>query len=155
MSRSDIIVIVSVYAVCLLFLYLTLQLPSAAQIYPLCLIAGLGLLDTLFMCQRLYGLYRERLAKLPAKIVNDIPEIFKDFQGLQFIFVCCACIVYVVCLSYLGFYLSSFLFLLAVMFFLKVKPLQICLTILILGIMIYSVFTLFLHVPLPQGLIFS
>lgn len=151
MTRSDIGVIISVYAICVLFLYLTLQLRETAQIYPSCLIGGLALLNTLYLGR---CVLKARHAG-GALIINDFREVFKDFQGLQFFFVLGACIAYLVALYYLGFYLSSFIYLVAVMFFLRVKKIQLWLTVFFLGALIYCVFTLFLKVPLPQGIIFS
>lgn len=151
MTRSDIGVIISVYAICVLFLYLTLQLREAAQIYPLCLIGGLALLNTLYL-GRCFMKARNAGGAL---VINDFREVFKDFQGLQFFFVLGACVAYLVALFYLGFYLSSFIYLVGVMLFLRVKKIQLWLTVIFLGALIYCVFTLFLKVPLPQGMIFS
>lgn len=151
MTRSDIGVIISVYAICVFFLYMTLQLKEAAQIYPLCLIGGLALLNTLYL-GRCVLKARNAGGEL---IINDFREVFKDFQGTQFFFVLGACIAYLVALYYLGFYLSSFIYLVTVMFFLRVKKIQLWLTVVFLGALIYCVFSLFLKVPLPQGIIFS
>lgn len=155
MTRSDVWTIICIYAVCLLFLYLTLQLKAAAQIYPLCLIGGLALLNTLYLIRCFMRMRKEMGSGNQIKIINDFKEIFKNFEPGQFIFVMASCIVYVIALFYLGFYFSSFLYMCIVMWFLKVKPLQLCLTVTFLGILIYCVFTLFLKVPLPAGLIFQ
>lgn len=151
MTRSDIGVIITVYAVCVLFLYMTLQLKAAAQIYPLALIGILALLDTLYLFTRLWKM-RNMDGK---KIINDLGKIFSGFLPLQFFFVVGACIAYLVALYYLGFYLSSLIYLFVVMLFLKVKQWQLWLTIAILALMIYGVFTVFLKVPLPTGIIFN
>lgn len=154
MTRSDIGVIGMVYAVCLLFLYMTLKLKTAAQIYPLCLIGGLALLDTLYLATRLWRASRDRLAHKSA-IENDLPEIFSGFQARQFIFIVTACIAYMPLLHYLGFYLSSCLYLVGVMLWLQVRPVPMLVTVAILGLLIYAVFTIFLQVPLPKGALFD
>lgn len=154
MTRSDIGVIAIIYATALLFLYMALQLKPAAQIYPVCLIAGLALLNTLYLFRCCFRLYRHR-SQGPKGIINDLPEIFKGFQARQFIFIVAACIAYMVILYYLGFYLAGLVFLVGVLLYLNVKPLAIALTTLFLGSLIYSVFTLFLKVPLPKGVLFS
>lgn len=155
MTRSDVATIIVIYAVCVLFLYLTLQLRPAAQVYPLCLIAGLALLDTLFLADRLRRMYREKASTGAVRIFNDFPETFKNFRAGQFTFVIGACIAYIILLYFAGFYLSSFLYMLVVLLFLRVRPLPMALTIFILGTLVYCVFTLFLNVPLPRGYLFS
>lgn len=154
MTRSDVGTILITYLVCLLFYYMTLELPPAAQIYPACLVLGLALLDTLYLGRCLFRLYRERQLSW-AGIVNDLPEVFKGFQKQQFFFVVAACIGYMGLLYYLGFYLAGLIFLVGVLLYLKVKPLPIAITTVFLGALIYCVFTLFLKVPLPKGILFG
>ena len=155
MTRSDIGVIIIIYAVCILFLYLTLQLRAAAQIYPLCLIGGLALLNTLYLLRCVVRMRNAAGNSGRLAVINDFGEVFKGFQAGQFVFIAGASIAYVVALFYIGFYMSSFLYMCIVMWFLRVKPLQLCLAVALLGILIYCVFTLFLKVPLPAGFIFQ
>lgn len=136
-------------------MYLTLQLKAAAQVYPLCLIAVLALLNTLYLLRCIVRLRKEAIRTGQMAVINDFGEVFKNFQAGQFTFVTGACIAYVIGLFYLGFYFSSFLYMCIVMWFLHVKPLQICLTVTIIGLLIYCVFTLFLKVPLPAGYFFQ
>lgn len=156
MTRSDIGVIALLYATCLLFFYMTLQLKAAAQIYPLCLIGGLAILNTLYLGRCLLRLRKAaQTSGERATIANDLPEIFKGFQLRQFLFVVAACIAYMGLLYYVGFYLAGLIYLVCVMLYLKVKPLPMTITIVILGVLIYSVFSLFLKVPLPKGILFN
>lgn len=154
MTRSDIGVIFMIYATCLLFFYLTLQLKPAAQIYPLCLIGGLALLDTLYLLKRIWEALKAKRKNEPS-FVNDLQEIFKGFLPRQFFFVVTACIAYMFLLQWLGFYLAGLIYLAGVMAWLKIKPLQMGLTIILLGCLVYAVFTIFLKVPLPKGILFS
>lgn len=149
MKRSDIGVTAFIYAVTLFFLYMTLDLPPDAQTYPLCLIAGLLGLNTLYLLRCLHQLLRSR-----SGVVNDLPVIFEGFRWKQFSALCLGCILYMVLLQMLGFYLASTLYLMGTLAFLRVPPLHIGLTVLVMGVMIYVVFTLFLKVPLPGGLLF-
>ena len=55
MKKTDIGVVAFIYAVCLLFLIMTLQLPSAAQTYPLFIIILLAALTTLYVLQMAVG----------------------------------------------------------------------------------------------------
>lgn len=154
MTRSDIGVIAIIYATCFLFCYLTLQFKPAAQIYPLCIIGGLALLNTLYLLKRLWEGFKARRDGLKM-LTNDLPQIFQGFQARQFFFVATACIAYLFLLRWLGFYLAGFIYLGGVMAWLKVKPLQAIITIGVLGGMIYYVFSILLHVPLPKGIIFG
>lgn len=154
MTRSDLGTIIIIYLTCLLFYYMTLELPPAAQIYPTCLIVGLAILDSLYLGRCLLRLFREKRISW-AGITNDLPEVFKGFQAQQFLFVVAACIAYLGLLYYLGFYLAGLIFLVGVLLYLKVKPLPIAITTVFLGALIYCVFTLFLKVPLPQGILFN
>lgn len=149
MTRSDIGTIITIYATALLFYCLAIRLRPAAQIYPLCLIAALALLNTLYLGRCLIRLLRNR------SIVNDLPEVFKGFMARQFIFVVSACIAYLALLHYAGFYLASLIFLTGVLAYLKVRPVPLILTTVIMGSLIYGVFTLLLKVPLPKGVLFS
>lgn len=151
MTRSDIGIIIIIYATCLLFYYMTLQLKTPAQIYPTCLIAGLAILNSLYLIRCLIRMSREK----GQGIVNDLPEVFKGFQARQFIFVIAACIAYMGLLYYLGFYPAGLIFLVGVLLYLQVKPVPIAITTLFLGGLVYCVFTLFLKVPLPKGVLFS
>lgn len=148
MTRSDIGIIAIIYATCLLFLCMTLQLKAAAQIYPLCLIGGLALLNTLYLVRCLLRLRGARL-------LNDLPQVFSGFFAGQFFFVVIASVLYVAVMHWIGFYPAGLLYMLAVMLRLRVPPLHMALTLATLGILIYAVFTLFLKVPLPRGVLFG
>ena len=165
MTRSDIGVVAMVYATCLLFLVMTLKLKAAAQVYPLCLIAGLGLLNTLYLVTRLWRLFTGRPAVEEAGIappatekrgiVNDLPEIFSGFLAGQFFFIVIASVAYLALMHYVGFYPAGLVYMLVVMWRLRVPPLHMGITLAVLGVLIYGVFTLFLKVPLPRGVLFS
>lgn len=151
MTRSDIGIICIIYLVCAVFCIMTLNLKEAARIYPFCLISGLALLNTLYLGR---CLLRARRGGIRA-IGNDLPQIFSGFLPGQFFFVVCACLFYLVLLRYIGFYLSSLIYLVAVMRVLKVRLMPMCVTIAVLGSLVYGVFTVFLKVPLPQGVFFG
>lgn len=146
MKLSDLIVILTMYAICAFFTWQTLALPEAAQTYPLCLLAGLGLLNTLFLGNCLWRMSKRSLA-------NDMPDIFKGFLGGQFFPVLLACVGYLVVMPFGGFYLTSIVFLAGVLCFLRVHKWHALLTMALLIVLIYAVFSLFLKVPLPGGML--
>ncbi len=148
MKKSDISVIVFVYLICLFFYVFLLDLPAEAQTYPLCLISGLALLNTLFM-----GI---NLIKVKGHgIENDLHEVFDGFLKKQFFTVFVASIVYIFCVYTIGFYITSIIYLILVMSLLKVPLKNSIITVGVLGLVIYLVFSLFLKVPLPMGVIFE
>lgn len=166
MTRSDIGIVAIIYATCLLFFTMTLRLKAAAQIYPLCLIGGLALLNTLYLGTRLWRLFGSRAAQEApgdetaktggrAALANDLPEIFAGFVPGQFLFIVIASVAYLVLMHFVGFYPAGLVYMIAVMRRLRVPPLHMGITLAVLGALIYAVFTLFLKVPLPRGILFG
>ncbi len=149
MKRSDIGVTALVYAFTLFFLYMTLELPPDAQTYPLCLIAGLLILNTCYLVRCLWQLRRQ------AGIHNDLPDLFAGFQWKQFAFICLGCVGYMLLMHVAGFYIASICYLVGTLAFLRVPHWHIVLTVVVMAALIYAVFTLFLKVPLPVGLLFK
>jgi hypothetical protein len=149
MKKSDIGVVAVIYAVCLLFFVMTIDLPAEAQTYPLCLIAGLFVLNTLYVGRALLVYRRNR------KMIDDVSEGFGTFQGRQFFGSIILGVLYMVLLWLIGFYISTIVYMVAAMLFLRVPKLHILLTSGVMIVLIYAVFTLFLKVPLPVGLLFK
>lgn len=157
MTRSDIGIVAIIYATCLLFLTMTLRLKAAAQVYPLCLIGGLALLNTLYLATRLWRLFGRAQDGdgAPRALINDLPEIFANFLPGQFLFIVIASVAYLALMHFVGFYPAGLVYMLAVMWRLRVPPLHMGITLAVLGALIYAVFSLFLQVPLPRGILFG
>lgn len=148
MKKSDIGVITVIYATCLFFYVMLLGLPSAAQTYPLALIGALFFLNTLYLLLQLVRLKKKG-------IVNDLPAIFKGFLPGQFFMVCATGAAYMILMYIIGFYPATVAYLVVTMWLLKVPKIQLFVTLAALLILIYAVFSLFLAVPLPQGILFK
>ena len=131
------------YGVCGFFLYMTLQLPKAAQIYPLCVIVLLAALTTLHVFSMIISAIREG--------VSSGLEEFADFLPAQFFALLAMIILYLFAMPYLGFYAASILFMSASLLFLRMKLWQIFLAELVIFALVYCAFTLFLEVRLPVG----
>ena len=144
MKRSDIGVTALVYAFTLFFLYMTLELPPDAQTYPLCLIAGLLILNTCYLVRCLWQLRRQ------AGIHFGLAVLIAFFEWKQFAFFCFMLLMHVA-----GFYIASICYLVGTLAFLRVPRWHIVLTVVVMAALIYAVFTLFLKVPLPVGLLFK
>ena len=131
------------YGVCAFFLYMTLQLPKSAQIYPLCVISLLAGLTTLHVINMIIGAVREG--------ITDGLENFKDFIPSQFSIILVMILLYIASMPYIGFYVSSALFMTASLIFLRVKMWQIIMSEAVIFLLVYCAFTLFLEVRLPSG----
>ena len=143
MKKSDIGVCTVMYGVCAFFLYMTMQLPKSAQIYPLCVISLLAGLTTLHVVNMIIGAIREG--------ITDGLENFKDFIPSQFSIILVMILLYIASMPYIGFYVSSVLFMTASLIFLRVKMWQIIMSEAVIFLLVYCAFTLFLEVRLPLG----
>ena len=143
MKKTDIGVCLAMYGVCAFFLYMTLQLPKSAQIYPLCVISLLAALTTLHVVNMVRGAIREG--------ITSGLEDFKDFVPVQFFTLLGMIVLYIAAMPYLGFYVSSIVFMAASLLFLRVKVWQIVLAEIAIFVLVYCAFTLFLEVRLPAG----
>lgn len=151
MKRSDAIVVGVIYAVALFFFWACGELPEEAQTYPVGLIVALAVLNTVFLVQCLL----KAVAQGGLSMVDDLPEIFSGFQARQFFFVLGGCIVFLVLMETVGYYLAAALYLVGSLLFFRVPVKWILLTFVVLVALVYAVFTLFLKVPLPAGMLFS
>ena len=147
MKKTDIGVCLAMYAVCAFFLYMTLQLPKAAQIYPLCVIALLAALTTLHVFNMIRAAIKEG--------VESGLDDFKDFVPSQFFTLFAMIVIYLAVMPYLGFYVASVLFMSASLIFLRVKLWQAVLAEIAIIALVYCAFTLFLEVRLPAGILFE
>ena len=147
MKKTDIGVCLVMYAICGFFLYMTLNLPKAAQIYPLCIIVLLAALTSLHVINMIRAAIREG--------VTSGLEDFKNFLPVQFFMIFALIIIYLLIMPYTGFYISSILFMSATLLFLRVKLWQAVLAEIVIIALVYCAFSLFLEVRLPAGTLFD
>ena len=147
MKKTDIGVVAFIYAVCVLFLVMTLRLPAAAQTYPLFIIILLAALTTLYVAQML------RAAKKSG--VTSGLEDFEGFLPRQFFPILGMVVLYLVVMYFAGFYIATLVFMVVCLLFLKVPKWQILLSTAVILVLVYCAFTLFLKVKLPVGLLFK
>ena len=132
------------YAVCGFFYYHMTKLKASSQTYPRFTIFLLFGLTTLYLIQML-------VAAKKHGVESGVDKVFKDFEPKQFFVCLCATILYLVCIYFFGFYISTVVFMLAVLLFLKVPPLYSAITIIVIVGLIYLAFQKFLGVKLPVG----
>ena len=104
--------------------------------------------------------HADQASKLCIQIENN-PAVFivqkpqrsyrPGFQAKQFFVCLIATILYLVCIYYFGFYISTVVFMVAVLLFLKVPPLYTAITVVVIVALIYFAFQKFLGVKLPVG----
>ncbi len=144
MKKTDIGVVLFMYGVCGFFYYHMTKLKASSQTYPRFTILLLFGLTTLYLVQMLVAAKR-------FGVESGVDEVFKDFQPKQFFVCLIATILYLVCIYFFGFYISTVLFMLAVLLFLRVPPLYTAITVVVIVGLIYFAFQRFLGVKLPVG----
>ena len=146
MKKTDIGVVAFMYLVCAYFYSQTLQLKADSQTYPKFTIILLFGLTTLYLVEML-------IAAKKHGVESGVNEVFKDFVPKQFFVCLCATILYLVCIHFLGFYIATVLFMLAVLLFLRVPLPAALISIAVIMALIYFAFGKFLGVRLPVGTI--
>ena len=149
MKKSDFGVVTLIYAFCLFFFYQVYLLPEETQYYPSFLLAAIFLLNTLYLAKALFSWLKEH------KVTDDMAHLFDGFVARQFWMVVAGCLIYVFMLYTLGYYIASVIYMVAALALLKVNTKYIGMVLVILMIVIYLVFSLFLKVPLPAGMLFD
>ena len=144
MKKTDIGVVLFMYVVCGFFYYHMTKLKASSQTYPRFTILLLFGLTTLYLVQML-------VAAKKHGVESGVDEVFRDFEPMQFFVCLIATILYLVCIYFFGFYLSTVVFMLAVLLFLKVPPLFTAITVVVIVGLIYFAFQKFLGVKLPAG----
>ena len=146
MKYTDVGIVAVFYVICALFYSGTKKLPADSQMYPKFIVIILFGLTTLYMIQMIMNAVKYG--------TESGKSSFEGFQPKQF-FVCLGLtILYIAAVINIGFYVSTAVFLVATLLFLKVKPLYIAIATVALLLLIYCAFTLFLRVQLPNNLLF-
>ena len=147
MKMTDIGVVVFMYAICGFFYYHMTKLQANSQTYPRFTIVLLFGLTTLYLLQmvmnaRKYG------------VTSGVDEVFNGFMVVQF-FVCLVLsIIYLVMVKYIGFFVATIVFMIAVLAFLRVPKVHAAIAVVAINLLVYLAFVQFLGVKLPAGLLF-
>ena len=144
MKKTDIGVVVFMYAVCGFFYYHMTKLKASSQTYPRFTIILLFGLTTLYLIQML-------VAAKKYGVESGVDEIFNGFQPAQFFVCLAATILYLVAIHFFGFYIPTVIFMAVVLLYLKVPPLYAVIAIVVIVGLIYFAFQKFLGVKLPVG----
>ena len=144
MKLTDVGVVLFMYAVCGYFYYHMTKLKASSQTYPRFTIILLFGLTTLYLVQML-------VAAKKHGVESGVNEVFKDFMPAQFFVCLIATILYLVCIYFFGFYISTVIFMAVVLLYLRVPPLFSAITVVVIVALIFFAFQKFLGVRLPVG----
>lgn len=148
MKKTDIGVVTVLYVICAVFYVYTVRLKKESQTYPLFCIALLFGLTTLYLVQMIAAARKYGVTK-------GTDEIFPGFVPVQF-FVCLAAVAGYLALMYaVGFYLSTVVFLIGLLLYLRVPVLHTAIVTAVLILLVYFAFGKFLGVKLPVGILFK
>lgn len=143
MKKTDIGVVVFMYAVCAFFYAYSYKLTEESKTYPMFTIALLFALTTLYLVQMIIN---------ARKFGAD--EVFAGFKPVQFIVSIVLTLVYFLMIKYLGFFSATIIFMFASLLYLKVHIVPAFISVLVMNLLIYFAFVKFLGVKLPSGLLF-
>ncbi len=149
MKKSDFAVVALIYLFVLFFAYQTLLLPKEAQSYPFFLLASVFVLNSLYLAVAIWKL------KARKEFKDDLAHLYDGFIPKQFFSIAIGAVIYVALIHWLGYYIASVLYMCVALALLRVKMKWIAVIIVALLVVIWLVFTLFLKVPLPTGILFD
>ena len=121
---------------------------SKSRIFPRIVLITLLLLTVIFIFETIKN-YKNK----EEKVIKYKKRNYKDLKTLLHMFL--AIFLYIASISYIGFYLSSYVFIVFMMFFLQFKNIPRLLLISSLSLFfIYISFALILKVPTPKGIFY-
>ncbi len=149
MKKSDFAVVGFIYLFVLFFGYQTSQLPEEAQSYPSFLLASVFVLNSIYLAVSIWRF------KVKKEFKDDLAHLYDGFIPKQFFSIAAGAVIYVALIYWLGYYIASILYMCVALALLHVKAKWIAVVIVSLLVVIWLVFTLFLKVPLPTGILFD
>ena len=144
MKKTDIGVVAFMYLVCAYFYTQTIKFQADSQTYPKFTIVLLFGLTTLYLLQML-------VAAKKHGVESGVDSLFNDFEPKQFLVCLLGAILYVVLMHFFGFYISTVIFMAAVLLYLRVPLLHSAIAIVAILALVYFAFGKFLGVKLPVG----
>ena len=147
MQKTDIGVVVFMYAVCGFFYAYSSKLSDSSRTYPKFTIALLFFLTSFYLVQMILNARR-------FGVESGVDTVFAGFKPVQFIVSIVLTLVYFLMIKYLGFFSATIIFMFASLLYLKVHIVPAVISVLVMNLLIYFAFVKFLGVKLPSGLLF-
>ena len=144
MRKTDFGVVAFMYLVCAYFYSQTVTFKADSQTYPKFTIVLLFGLTTLYLLQMI-------VAAKKHGVESGVDKVFKDVQPKQLLICLGGAIAYVVLMYFFGFYISTVIFMAAILLYLKVPYLHTVIAIVAIIALVYFAFGKFLGVRLPVG----
>ncbi|QXM07060.1 tripartite tricarboxylate transporter TctB family protein [Crassaminicella indica] len=143
MKKNNLFLGAVMLGIALIYYMMIGKLPEEAALYPTFVALVLGFLSILFIIKTAIS-----------KEVEKEKKIFDGFEVKQFIFVFSMATFYIVLIQILGYFVSTFLFLIITLCGLKANKLYALCTSVGFSIFVLILFKILLNVPLPRGFIF-
>ena len=147
MQKTDIGVVVFMYAVCGFFYAYSAKLSDASRTYPKFTIALLFFLTTFYLVQMILNARR-------FGVESGVDTVFAGFKPVQFVVTLVLVIAYFFMMKYLGFFTATVIFMLACLLYLRVPIVVTVIAVVAMNLLIYLAFVRFLGVRLPAGILF-
>ena len=144
MRKTDIGVVAFMYLVCAYFYSQTITFKADSQTYPKFTIVLLFGLTTLYLLQMVAAAKKHG-------VESGVDKVFADVQPVQLLVCLGGAIAYVVLMYFFGFYISTVIFMAAILLYLKVPYLHSAIAIVAILALVYFAFGKFLGVRLPVG----
>ena len=144
MRKTDLGVVAFMYLVCAYFYSQTITFKADSQTYPKFTIILLFALTTLYLLQMV-------VAAKKHGVESGVKEVFKDFQPAQFFVCLLGAKKKKKKMHFFGFYISTVIFMAAVLLYLRVPALYTVIAIVAIVALVYFAFGKFLGVRLPVG----
>lgn len=141
MGKYDKILTVGLLVLDAIYFALIKQLPPKAAKYPMFICILLAVLVIILGIQTF--MKKETTQK----------KLFEGFKMSQFLFVILVSAVYIGLIDLIGFFTTTFVYLILTMVGLKAKPIYSVLTSVGFCVLMYLVFVTFLRVPVPSGIL--
>lgn len=147
MKKTDIGVVVFMYAVCAFFYVYSFKLSENSKSYPLFTIALIFFLTTLYLIQMILSARR-------FGVESGVDTVFAGFKPAQFFVSLGLTLLYFLMMKYLGFFTATIVYMAAALLYLRVPLIHSGITLVAMNLLIYLAFVKFLGVKLPAGLLF-
>lgn len=147
MQKTDIGVVVFMYAFCAFFYAYSSQLSASSKTYPIFTISLLFCLTTMYLIQMIINAKK-------FGVESGVDKVFAGFKPLQFALSLVLTVIYFFGVKYIGFFVSTTIFMIASFIYLKVPVLHSVIALVAMNLLIYAAFVLFLGVRLPSGILF-
>ena len=147
MQKTDIGVVVFMYAVCGFFYAYSAKLSDTSRTYPKFTIALLFFLTTFYLVQMILNARR-------FGVESGVDTVFAGFKPVQFVVTLVLVVAYFFMMKYLGFFTATVIFMLACLLYLRVPIVVTVIAVVAMNLLIYLAFVRFLGVRLPAGILF-